>query len=346
MGVLDRFFKRGRCSVGIDIGSRSVKVAVVEKEGGAFGMRDAFIFPLPSGTIEEGRVVDEDALVDVLKAVKKAVSRGDFVAVLPSTASLVATFELPEDTAEEQIDYLVVEEIAKKIPVSISEVSFDYCVVELDGKRYVNAVIGKKKVIRRFLSIYEKAGISLDSITSVYTALSNAFLVNYPDEGEKCAYLVDVGHGVSTFCFLKGGLMIHGRSSSLGTEKVEEYVASALNIDASRVREIMGAGEIDERVLNEAVESFAGLLAEELEACSVFCEHHASFEKSGSISVYISGEATELPRFVPLLSASLSENFKAFQLDPFRKVAIPDDLAAYIADVKGSFAVAVGAGVS
>jgi len=347
MGLLDRFFRKSRCRIGVDIGARSVRVAVVEKEDeDSFFLKDAFVFPIPSGVIKEGKIVNEDELINVLKTVKKTVPRGDFVAVLPSTASLVTTFELPEGVAEEEIEYLVVEEIAKKIPISISAVSFDYYMVELDGKKYVNSVVGKKESIRRFLSLYEKAGIELDSITSIYTAISNAFFVNYPDSAGGCVYLVDVDYNISTFCFLNGNLMVHGRTSSFGTSKIEEYISSALNIDMLHIKELITRDGIDEYVLEEALKHFAQLFAEELEACSVFCERQHNAGKDGVINVYISGEATELPRCIPFIASFLSEKFKVTQFDPFRRVKLAEDVAVYVSNMRGVFAVSVGAGVS
>ncbi len=347
MGFLDRIFKREQYNVGVDIGSHSVKVAVLERQQDeTFELKEGFIFPLFPGTIEEGKIKDEESLINTLKSVKKAIPRGNFIAVLPSTASLVTTFELPEDATEEQVEYLVVEGIAKKIPVSISEVNFDYYTVEVEGRKFVTSVIGKKEIIRKFISLYEKAGVKLEAITSAYTALSNAFFVNYPDTARKCVYLVDVGYNISTFCFLSGDLMVHGRSSTLGTKRIEDYISTALNIEATQVRELMEKNEIDDQIMDEALKNFAELLAEELEAYSIFCEQHHSVEKRDFVNIYVSGGAAELPKFVPLLSSFLPEGFKALQFDPFRMVKISKTITTHVTDIKNIFAIAVGAGVS
>ena len=347
MKIIGRLLGRGKYKIGIDIGSHSIKVAmVVGQKDGSFELKDSLSFPLLPGTIEEGRIKNEKILIDTLKSVKKTGLRGDTIAVLPSTASLVTTFELPEGVSKEQLDYFVIEEIAKKIPVSIDEVSFDYYPIEIEGKKYVTAVIGKKTIINYFLSLYEKAGIKLKSITSAYTALSNAFFVNYPDNTERCIYLVNVGYSISTFCFLKEDLMIHGRSSNLGTNRIEEYVSTILNVEPERVRDLIEGGKIDRQVIDDALKNFAGLLAEELEACSIFCEKQHSLKEGDFINVYVCGGAAELPNFIYLLSSFLPDNFKAIQFDPFRKIKVPNDIATRVTNMKSVFTIAIGASVS
>ena len=345
MRFLEKFFKRDKVNIGIDIGSHSLKVAVIEEQPGEeLILKEALYFPVLSESSEE--LGDEEFIVNALKSVKGAVPKGKFMAVLPSNASLVTTFPLPPEVTEDNVEYILIEEIAKKIPVSIAEVNFDYFMVEKDKKKFITAVIGKKEAIRKLISIHEKAGITLESVTSAYTALSNIFFVNYPDFGSEFIFLVDVGYSVSTFCFLSGSLMLHGRSSNMGSKRIEDYISCAMNIEPQQVGELMEKNEVDEQIMEEAVKSFVQTLAEEIEAYSIFCEQQYGINKGEMVKLYVSGGVVELPKFVPLLSSTLPENFKAIQLDPFRNIRISPEITSRISDLKSIFSIAMGVAVS
>ena len=125
MGI---FRRSKRSTLGIDIGSASVKVLNCPPTGKGFKASRAGVEPLPKNAIPEHRINDLRLISD---AVRRAVhhsrsSRKRVVVSVPQTHVITRTINLPAGLAEREIEEQVMIEAAQQIPHSLDEVNLDF----------------------------------------------------------------------------------------------------------------------------------------------------------------------------------------------------------------------------
>jgi type IV pilus assembly protein PilM len=135
MGFFSSVFgrKESESVLGIDIGSSSIKVVQLKREGGMAVLETYGELALgPYARTEIGRSTSlppdqlAKALTDLLKECKAGANTCGLA--IPFASSLISVIEIPE-VPKKEIDSIVPIEARKYIPVPISEVSLDWSVI-------------------------------------------------------------------------------------------------------------------------------------------------------------------------------------------------------------------------
>ena len=123
--------------LGIDIGSASIKVVLIEKTDEKVVLRNYGKVSLgPRAGVSAGQATNlppekiAEALRELLKEAEIIPSH-TFISI-PFSASLLSVVELP-DVGKKELDSMIPLEARRYIPVSISEVSLDWWVVPKRG---------------------------------------------------------------------------------------------------------------------------------------------------------------------------------------------------------------------
>ncbi|HUD04154.1 MAG TPA: type IV pilus assembly protein PilM [Candidatus Paceibacterota bacterium] len=131
--LLSSFDKKGRSALGIDIGSSSIKLVQLRKQGARAILETYGELALgPYAGIEVGRATNlsQDKIIEALKdLVKEAnVTTRDSGFSIPAGASLLSFIRMPY-ADDRQLRTMIPIEARKYIPVPISEVSLDWWVI-------------------------------------------------------------------------------------------------------------------------------------------------------------------------------------------------------------------------
>lgn len=156
--------------VGIDIGSRSIKVAEIRSQGRDVVVTALGIVDTPEGAVDHTGIYNSDAVANALKQAlsSSGVSVGQAVATIAGQASvLVRTLEVPKMNPNELREHMQWE-INRNIPFSESTVVSDYRVVDegAEGAQNMDVVmaISPQSAIETLMACVKKAGKQLFAI--------------------------------------------------------------------------------------------------------------------------------------------------------------------------------------
>lgn len=347
MGIGDWFKSGSKNLVGVDIGSSSVKVASIRRNGSQFVADGVGIRRLPEEAIVDGVIISKlpvaEAIEEIfaemnLKQTRVATSiSGHSVIVKKVTLPFLADSELDESIQWEAEQY---------IPFDISDVNIDYQVVrrsEDEQRIDVVLVAAKKDKITDYTSAVSMARkvpvvVDIDAF-----ALQNIFEANYDLQPDTVYALFNIGSNVMNASILSGNQFLFTRDISVGGNQYTESLQQELHLTGEEAeaykRGIDVPPELKDRV--------ASILDAVTENISLEIEKTTDYFKTISdgkdiSEIYLCGGASRTAG----LRTYLSEKFKVpvEMLNPFKKIRLdnPSGRAEPIEETASEFAVAVG----
>jgi len=155
---------------GLDIGSTSIKVVQLSKEGNKFKLSTFGQFPTPKAT--DVNVADSD-IATISETVKKLIKdcriNTNLVAVaLPETQVYTRVIELPTMN-EAELTAALKFQVEQYVPLPADEISVKHTLLagqnlRKDGKMSVLIVASPNYLINRYLSIVQACGLELMAV--------------------------------------------------------------------------------------------------------------------------------------------------------------------------------------
>lgn len=232
-------------AVGLDIGTRSVKVAELEGSGKKVRVSQIFVRDVPA---REDGGIDESAISDTIRAIFKEgkLPRETVAAALSTRDTILREILVPFKT-DDQIRKVVKFEAEGHIEqCSLDELVVEHVKVgEVEGKSRVIVVAARKEALGRLLSVSENAGV--DPLVVDIDALSLFNAVSLSPAAEKYgAYAaVDLGStSTNMIVVVKGSLRVV-RSLRLGDDSLANAISRDLEIprlEAEKKKVLLLAG--------------------------------------------------------------------------------------------------------
>jgi len=339
------FKKKG--IVGLDIGSRNIKVVQLKDVSGGYQLEHLGVAPLPPELIVEGSILDASRVVDTIKSlISSSHIKTKDVTIGVSGHSSVITKRIPlpqmtEDELSESIRF----EAEQYIPFDIDDVNLDFQIVgfkEEGNQMDVLLVAVKKDKINEYIAVVKEAGLNPVIVDVDAFALENMYEVNYEIRPEESIALVNVGASMINLNVLKGGSSVFTRDSSVGcnllTEALQREFALSFD-DAERVKH----GETIEGISNEDVASVMISASEEIvtEVSRSLEYFRSSFGHEEIKEMVLSGGGALIKDFPALLSERVGVDVRV--VDPFTNIEVPDNFdKGYLKKIGPVVAVAVG----
>src|SRR5437870_9149128 len=220
-------FGRKKTTVGLDIGSGLVKVAVVDHSKSTPELVKVAITPLPDDAIVEGEVMDPHLVSDVIRTTIEAVGANTKAVVAAvGGRDVIIKRSKTERVKEQQAGELMRWEAEQHVP-DVDSVELDFQILEENGggnrdEMSVLLVAAKRDLVEAKLRILSEAGITPMSMDVDAFALHNAFEVNYPSAMSGAVGLVNIGHEVTNINILDDGVPILTRDLPVGTRRLRE----------------------------------------------------------------------------------------------------------------------------
>lgn len=301
-------FRRIRCTIGLDIGSSTIKAVSVDHSGASPLLTGIAHHPLPSGAILDGEIADSEA---VAACIRGAVDALDVPARCVVTAvggrdimiKKIRMDRMAVDDAREAIRW----EAEQYVPFEMSGVQLDFQVLdaEADGPEMdVLLVAAKRELVEQRLALLKAAGLRASVVDVAAFALHNAFVQNYPQCERGIAALVDVGREGSTILIQQEGVPVVNREVPFGTRSVVAELQRGEGLTAEEAELLI-------RRAGERLEMSTTGLDEALAALAVHIERTLAFlaidgvEGSGVSTLYLSGGGSRMPRLADVLSSRL-----------------------------------------
>ncbi len=231
--------------VGIDIGSRRIKVCEMRTQGKdpvitAMGMIDT-----PEGAVDHTGVYNSDAVGVALKQVlsETGATVGQAVVSIAGQASvLVRTLEVPKMNPTELKEHMQWE-INRNIPFAESTIVSDYKPLGGDDPNSPNMdvvmAISPDSAIQTVIKCIRNAGRSVAAIDVEPLSIARSIQTSYDDVlMSKTVCVVDIGHATTSINIYLGQKLLMPRQVPLGGEMFTRAIADALTIPLSEAEQI------------------------------------------------------------------------------------------------------------
>jgi type IV pilus assembly protein PilM len=219
-------FGRKKTTVGLDIGSGLIKVAVIDHSNEAPELIAVAVTPLLPDAIVEGEVMDPTLVAEAIRtAMQDAGAKGKEVVTAVGGRDVIIKRIQTERVKEQQARELMRWEAEQHVP-DVQSVELDFQVLDPDGppdqEMSVLLVAAKRDLVDAKVRILTEAGLTASIVDVDAFALHNAFETNYPDAMQGAVTLVNIGNEITNVNVLDDGIPILTRDLSVGTRRFRE----------------------------------------------------------------------------------------------------------------------------
>jgi len=341
------FLKRKKLSLGLDIGSHSVKICELAEIPTGYKLLSLGNARVPPGAVEDGVLQDPDAVAKIISALAKNLKvSGQKVAFSISGYSVIVKrinlAVMPPDALEKHI----VAEAEQYIPFDIDDVYLDFQDLKTNTpdeyRTDVMLVAAKKDVIDAYLTMLKSAGLKTTVVDVDAFALENAFAAIFKEQEENIG-LVDIGASKINLNILSRGTSILTRDIVLGSRQLTEEIGNRLGIsqeDAEAIK--IGAMPVGDRA-KEIEDIFSNVCSQwvaEIRRAIDF--YYANNPDELLAKLVLSGGGSKVQGFSQYLSKQINipvENFNPFNNIVFDKQMINPE---YLSSIGPEMAIAMG----
>ncbi|MCK4504303.1 MAG: type IV pilus assembly protein PilM [Candidatus Aegiribacteria sp.] len=323
------FGRSGGGTVGLDIGSHSIKVVQLTGSSKSVTLSSYAIQELSPGTIVDGEVVNREHLIDtvhdvVRQAGIKTSSKNIHSAV--SGRSVIVRRIPMEKMSEQEARQAIQWEAEQHIPFRIDEVSLDFKIINPEispGQMEVLLVAAKKEVVDLHRGILQGAGLRPSTIELEQFSLQRVYQHAYRPTGDECVTILNIGAEVTNMVVVREGLPSFNRDLSIGGSRFVEALQRSLGLEYDVALGVL-KGNVPDGVSSEEVHTAIGRVIEELSTSirRSFITYQASGENTRIDKMYISGGCSLMPGLATILSEQHGLPVEHFQ--PFRNITVPE----------------------
>jgi type IV pilus assembly protein PilM len=349
---LRNLFPDKKHSVGLDIGSSSLKLVEMLDSPEGYVLKSYSQLPLERGVIEEGDIMNGEVLSGKIRQLfNTAGCTSQKVVVSLSGHKVIARRAVFSTMEEEELRQLINDEAANYLPFDdVKDVSFDFQILGDSegnpGHMDVMIVAARKNVVQSYVDVLEKAGLAPVIMDVDSFALETMYEVNYDVQEGDIVVLVNIGASMTNINVLKEGCSIFTRDISLGGDYITESIrdrfgvtleeAEKLKIESSRTDSPAGGLHVD------PLEHAEPLFAEIERSIDYFrSTHGGEYIKE----IILSGGSAKTAGIVDVLAQRL--NIEARIVRPFQNIVCDEKTfrPSYLEEIGPVAAVGVGLGL-
>lgn len=243
--------KRLNSVLGVDIGSRSIKIAEVKNQGKEAVVTAIGMIGTPEGAVDHTGVYNADAVGAALKQLiseSGASTAAAVVSIAGQASVLVRTLEVPRMNSTELKEHMQWE-INRNIPFAESTVVSDYKPLDDGDPNSANMdvvmAIAPQSAVDTLIACLKKAGKTAHAIDVEPLGLARSLTTSYDDlYGGQTVCVVDVGHKTTSINIYKDGKLLMPRQVPVGGENFTRAISDQLGV-GSEEAESMKAGKAD-----------------------------------------------------------------------------------------------------
>lgn len=364
------FFKPNKY-IGIDIGTGSVKLVELKKDGEKISLSTYGELKI-SGSKEGSEKADK---ADILRMPEKQFSEllkqliiaskataKNVVFSIPVFSAFVTSIDFPLLSNKELADSIPFE-ARKHIPVPMNEVQFSWSIVEKPAlqsggalpvapnsaipagvasasanKMQVLLVAVPNEIIAKYKNIAKSIGLEAEFEIENFSITRS--LIKKGVNDKEVVVIADIGSKSTEICLVDNGLLRLSHDFETSGNNITKALSSNMDIDPEKAEEIkikQGMSSISERRIMDNIMPLIDMIIFEIERTSANYE-----QKTGRKTqrVILSGGTANLPGLVDYLSNHLG--IIVSMADPFFGLIAPQILNPTLREIGPSFSVAVG----
>jgi type IV pilus assembly protein PilM len=332
-------------SVGLDIGSKSIKVIELKGSAGAWSLRAAGAVAVNAPVID-ANLNDQKAVAELASVVKKLIKdariEGRNVAIsLPETQVFTRLMQFPL-LNDAEIASAVKWEAEEYIPIPIKDAIIEHQIVErlenaTPPQVLVLLVAVLKSLVENYIEVVEKAGLAVVGVETELISIARAVA----PEG-KTVLLVDFGARSTDIAISKSTQVYFSRSVPTAGDAFTRAVAQSLGVNITQAEEYKRTYGLAENQLEgkvgRALSPIFKVVAGEIKKAIHY--YQLNIKGETPTVVIISGGSAGLPGAAAMLTNLLG--MEVVIGTPFGKVKVDPEAARGLANYAPLYSAAVG----
>lgn len=314
------FNQKNRCPIGLDMGTRVIRLLQFERRGEGLAVVDAAEQSLPTGLSTDSPERDA-ACVDAIRAMLDAGSFAgrQVVSALPAGAIQYKNLRLPRMPADE-LRAAVEWEASDRLRFTPDAMRIEFLdageVRQGDEVREEIILLAvPHAAVERHLDILLNSGLTPVAIDATPASLARSLRGCGSDLESPAQVVVDLGHTRTKVLIARNGRVLFFKPIEIGGAKLDQAVAQKLNLephDAADLRkrvcstkpvqssETPATADPAERAVFESVRTLAGEIAKELALCLRY--YSVTFRGRRPESIKLSGGGANDPTLAHILA--------------------------------------------
>jgi type IV pilus assembly protein PilM len=300
-------FGRKKTTIGLDVGSGLIKIAVIDHGTGEPELARVVITPLLADAIVEGEVMDPGIVTDAIRSAMEqaGIKTRDVVTAVGGRDVIIKKIQI-ERVKEQQARELMRWEAEQHVPFDMESVELDFQILDPDAdgmEMSVLLVAAKRELIEHKMQLLTDAGLTPALVDVDAFALHNAFEINHPDAMHGVVGLINIGHEVTNINILDDGVPILTRDLTVGTRRFREDLQRERGLSADEAERLLQGYDRSPH-LDAIIGSRGEEIAVGVERAAAFL---ASSSRSGSQmrAVYLCGGGARVPGLAEALGTRL-----------------------------------------
>ncbi|HET7098792.1 MAG TPA: type IV pilus assembly protein PilM [Patescibacteria group bacterium] len=327
--------------VGIDIGSKTIKIVEIDKDGTLLA---SGIVGYTGNKVE--KMVDEKEMALLAQVIKKlhseaGVGSKEIVISLPEPQVFTRTIKFPLLT-DTEISSAVKWESEQYIPIPINEAVIQHTILarnetSVPPEVLVLLVAAPRVVVEKYTKIITLAGLVPIAVETELIALTRALAPQ-----DRTILLVDLGAGSTDIAIAKNSLLSFSRSIPIAGEAFTRAVSQSLGINIMQAEEYkktygLQTSQLEGKV-KTALDPVLRLVVDEIKKAV----NYYQTEEKGSppTAIVVSGGTAGMPEIITMLTTLTG--MEVLVANPFSKVKTDVETAKKLAPYAPLYAVAVG----
>ncbi len=332
--------------LGIDIGTYSIKIVEIEKEGNRHILKNYAAFNIVGESVEghaHGKLLIDLPVDELAHRLKILLNRANFKSrvasmSIPVYSSFVTNIEMPK-MSKSEIEKSINFEAKKYIPVPLDEVVVDwYLVGDRDNKTEILLMAAPKELVMRYQKIAQIAGLELRSL-EIETFSSARSLVG---NDTICTLIYDFGEYSIGISIVDNGVIkfIHNFTNLAGGD-INRAITRIMNVSLEKARDFkekrgLNLGEGEKEIADIIFSLFGSIIRETERILNLY---NQKFNHRPERIIIGGGSA-----LMPGIKEYFRENLKIETIiaNPFKKIIYPSELEKRLEEIGPSFINAVG----
>jgi len=247
MKLLGSFKFLPRSSVGIDIGTSSLKVVELSRWGVKKSLKNygeiqaSMLYDKPFRTFEKNTLtLSSEDIARGVRAIcqEAAIETKEAVFSLPDYSSFFTYFELPL-MSKEELPQAVQYEARKHVPLPFAEVTFDWQIIEKPAPNSkqpfkILLVAVPNEVINQYQEIAVRSGLRLFALEAEVFGLIRSFF----KEEKSPVVVLDIGAQTTTINVVWKGQLRNSHGIDIAGNGFTERISQSLLVDFSKAQEL------------------------------------------------------------------------------------------------------------
>jgi type IV pilus assembly protein PilM len=237
--------KKPSSVLGVDIGSKSIKLTEMRIQGGTPTITALGFAEVPEGAVDHMGVNDPETVGAIFKELVNssgANSNDVVVSIAGQSSVLVRTLEVPK-MDESELRQHMEWEVSRNIPFAESTIQSDFQAFEATDPNSDNMdvvmAVSPQSAIDTVVDIVKKAGKKPFAIDVEPLGLARSIKHSYGSEtvGETIC-VIETGHKTTAINFYRDGQLLLPRQVPIGGEMFTQAIIQAMNVDEAEAERI------------------------------------------------------------------------------------------------------------